>query len=31
MINEMIGPILFRGALMRSGEAGRREAVAGGH
>lgn len=31
MINELIGPILFRGALLRSGEAGRREAVAVAH
>jgi hypothetical protein len=31
MINEMIGPVLFRNALMRSGEAGKREAVAGPH
>ncbi|WP_394824365.1 cation:proton antiporter [Pendulispora albinea] len=31
MINELIGPVLFRGALLRSGEAGRREAVAGSH
>jgi hypothetical protein len=31
MINELVGPVLFRNALMRSGEAGRREAVAGGH
>lgn len=31
MLNEMIGPVLFRNALMKSGEAGRREAVAGSH
>jgi len=31
MINELVGPVLFRGALLRSGEAGRREAVAGAH
>ena len=31
MINEMIGPVLFRNALMRSGEAGKRAAVAGAH
>jgi len=31
MLNELIGPVLFRGALLRSGEAGRREAVAGAH
>ena len=31
MINEMIGPVLFRNALMRSGEAGRRAAVAVAH
>jgi Kef-type K+ transport system membrane component KefB len=31
MLNEMIGPVLFRNALMRSGEAGRKEAVAGAH
>jgi Kef-type K+ transport system membrane component KefB len=31
MLNELIGPVLFRNALLRSGEAGRREAVAGGH
>ena len=31
MINEMIGPVLFRNALMRSGEAGKRAAVAGSH
>jgi Kef-type K+ transport system membrane component KefB len=31
MINEMIGPVLFRNALMRSGEAGKRAAVAVAH
>ena len=31
MINEMIGPILFRNALLRSEEAGKRPAVAGNH
>ncbi len=31
MINELVGPVLFRNALMKSGEAGRREAVAGSH
>jgi Kef-type K+ transport system membrane component KefB len=31
MINEMVGPILFRGALLRSGEAGKREAVVIAH
>jgi Kef-type K+ transport system membrane component KefB len=31
MINEMVGPVLFRGALLRSGEAGRRAAVANAH
>lgn len=31
MINELVGPVLFRSALMRSGEAGKREAVAGTH
>ncbi|WP_394844684.1 cation:proton antiporter [Pendulispora brunnea] len=31
MINELIGPVLFRNALMRSGEAGRRQAVAAAH
>jgi hypothetical protein len=31
MLNEMIGPVLFRNALMRSGEAGRRAAVAVSH
>lgn len=30
MLNEMIGPVLFRGALMRSGEAGKRAPVVGG-
>jgi Kef-type K+ transport system membrane component KefB len=31
MINELVGPVLFKNALMKSGEAGRKEAVAGGH
>ena len=31
MVNEMVGPVLFRNALVKSGEAGRKEAVAGGH
>ncbi len=31
MLNELIGPVLFRQALLRSGEAGKREAVAGSH
>lgn len=31
MVNELVGPVLFKGALMRSGEAGRREAVVGAH
>ncbi len=31
MINEMIGPVLFRGALLRSGEAGKKEAIVGAH
>jgi len=31
MINEMVGPVFFRAALMKSGEAGRREVVAGAH
>jgi Kef-type K+ transport system membrane component KefB len=31
MINEMVGPVLFRNALMRSGEAGKRAAVAVAH
>jgi Kef-type K+ transport system membrane component KefB len=31
MINEMVGPILFKSALVRSGETGRREAAAAGH
>jgi Kef-type K+ transport system membrane component KefB len=31
MLNEMIGPVLFRNALMKSGEAGRKAAVVGGH
>jgi len=31
MLNELIGPVLFRSALLRSGEAGRREAVAVAH
>jgi NhaP-type Na+/H+ or K+/H+ antiporter len=31
MINETIGPVLFRIALVRAGEAGRKEAVAAAH
>jgi hypothetical protein len=31
MINEMVGPVLFRNALVKSGEAGRRAAVAVAH
>jgi NhaP-type Na+/H+ or K+/H+ antiporter len=31
MVNEMIGPILFRSALVRSGETGKRAAVAVSH
>ena len=31
MLNELIGPVLFRVALLRSGEAGKRAAVAGSH
>jgi Kef-type K+ transport system membrane component KefB len=31
MINEMIGPVLFRNALVNSGEAGKKDAVAGEH
>jgi Kef-type K+ transport system membrane component KefB len=31
MVNEMVGPVLFRNALMRSGEAGRKAAIVGGH
>jgi Kef-type K+ transport system membrane component KefB len=31
MINEMIGPVLFRGALLRSGEAGKKEAIVVAH
>jgi hypothetical protein len=31
MVSEMVGPILFRNALLRSGEAGRKAAVAGNH
>jgi Kef-type K+ transport system membrane component KefB len=31
MVNEMIGPVLLRNALMRSPEAGRKAAVAGAH
>jgi hypothetical protein len=31
MVNEMVGPLLFKTALARSGEAGRREAVAAAH
>lgn len=31
MLNELIGPVAFRSALMRSGEAGKRAAVAGSH
>lgn len=31
MLNEMFGPVLFRGALMRSGEAGKRTPVVGSH
>ena len=31
MINEMVGPVLLRNAFMRSGEAGRKAAVAGAH
>ena len=31
MLNEMIGPVLFRNALMKSGEAGKKAAVASAH
>jgi hypothetical protein len=31
MINELVGPVLFRNALMKSGEAGKKEAVVGAH
>ena len=31
MVNEMVGPVLFRNALAKSGEAGRKQAVVGGH
>ncbi len=31
MINELVGPVLFRRALLASGEAGRKEVVAGSH
>ncbi len=31
MINELVGPVLFRSALMRSGEAGKRAAVVRAH
>jgi Kef-type K+ transport system membrane component KefB len=31
MINEMVGPVLFRNALMRSGESGKKAAVAAAH
>jgi Kef-type K+ transport system membrane component KefB len=31
MVNEMIGPVLFKSALTRSGEAGKRAAVAAAH
>jgi hypothetical protein len=31
MVNEIVGPVLFRNALMKSGEAGRKAAVVGGH
>ena len=31
MVNELVGPLLFKTALVRSGEAGRREAVQGAH
>jgi NhaP-type Na+/H+ or K+/H+ antiporter len=31
MVNEMIGPVLFKSALTRSGEAGKKEAVAAAH
>ncbi len=31
MVNEMIGPVLFRNALVKSGEAGKKEAVAAAH
>ena len=31
MVNERIGPVLFRSALVKSGETGRREAVAAAH
>jgi NhaP-type Na+/H+ or K+/H+ antiporter len=31
MVNELVGPVLFKGALVRSGEAGRRAAVQQAH
>lgn len=31
MINEVVGPVLFRAAMMRTSEAGQRAPVAGGH
>ena len=31
ILNEIVGPVLFKAALAKSGEAGKREAVAGGH
>jgi len=31
ILNEMLGPVLFKTALIRSGEAGKRAAVTGGH
>jgi Kef-type K+ transport system membrane component KefB len=31
MLNEMVGPVLFRNALMKSGEAGKKVAVVGSH
>jgi Kef-type K+ transport system membrane component KefB len=31
MTNELVGPVLFRSALVRSGEAGKKEAKAGAH
>ncbi|MFO0671020.1 MAG: cation:proton antiporter [Polyangiaceae bacterium] len=31
MLNEVVGPVLFRMAMMRTDEAGRRAVVAGGH
>ena len=31
MVNEMVGPVLFKAALVRSGEAGKRVARAGAH